>query len=159
MNTEVKGKGPCKSCGKAPRKLTRVGPWCLEGMHITCWKKKESKKTDEAYRQQQQNREDLFKRALDGDPTLEVPEWMQALLASVRYRMMGDPDAKVDAKDIHTAFWSWNGLGPPTAGPETIVEYIQAQPQRAAFVEWLRKKQDASYDAVADTIEAGPSNH
>ena len=41
-------------------------------------------------------------------------------------------------------------------GPQTIVEYIQAQPQREAFVEWLRKKQDARFDAVANTIEAGP---
>jgi hypothetical protein len=42
-------------------------------------------------------------------------------------------------------------------GPPTIVEYIQAQPQREAFVKWLRNKQDAGYDAVADTIEAGPN--
>ena len=41
-------------------------------------------------------------------------------------------------------------------GPQTIIEYIQAQPQREAFVEWLRKKQDARFDAVANTIEAGP---
>ncbi len=78
-------------------------------MHIKCWKEKESKAVDEAYRKTQQDREALFQRAVDGDETLEVPEWAKALLASLK---MGTQMQKVDPKDIHIAFWASQGLMP-----------------------------------------------
>ncbi len=74
MNTFKKAGEPCERCGKALRKLSHYGPWVAEGMHIKCWKEKQSKAVDEAYRKTQQDREALFQRAVDGDETLEVPE-------------------------------------------------------------------------------------
>ena len=110
MHTEVKGEGPCKSCGKALMKPTRIGPWCLESMHIPCWKRTEAEKAKE---------EEVMLR-----------------------RMLAHHEAAMSRTDY---------------GPETILEYIQAQPQREAFVKWLRKKRNASFDVVADMIEAGPN--
>ena len=100
-------KGPCEMCGKNLRKLSHSGPWVPERLHQKCWKAQQKAKADQEYLLSKQAREALFRRAVDGDPTLEVPEWMKTLLASFQNRVMRNPDAEIDADDIHVACWSW----------------------------------------------------
>jgi len=119
--------GPCVMCGKQLRKLSHCGPWVGEGMHIKCWKEKESKAADEAYAKIKQERE-------GPQGWLLSPKEQEAM-----FRL-----AKAQREE--------------RIGPQTVVEYIQAQPQREAFVEWLRKKKEAPFDAIADLVEAGPKD-
>ena len=100
--------GPCVMCEKQLRKLSHCGPWVRDSMHVKCWKAREKEKADQEYLLSKQKRAELFQRAVDGDATLEVPEWMKTLRAPFQYNLMRNPDAKIDTDDIHTAFWSWH---------------------------------------------------
>ena len=123
MNNEINGnivretlvrteyKGPGTTCGKDLRKLSHFGPWIPVRMHMKCWKQELKERADREYRIISQERDAVFMRAMNGDPTVAVKDGMRQRLVALQEKYIAsdinleDPaqmkQFHADAVDFH----------------------------------------------------------